>query len=81
LRNKLEVEYGVNTRGPGQTCGDVVEALQQDRRSAFDFDVRALFNYFETVSIGMKNDVLDEEICYEHFVANRHADTGNGDYR
>lgn len=67
LRHDLEVGFGVRLDDVNQTYADVRTALPPDRQAALKFSVDKLLNFYETIAIGIKNNVLDEEVCFDHF--------------
>lgn len=66
IRRRLEVEFGVDIGKDGQTFSSIIATLESSKRQDFLNATKAIFNYFETVSIGIRNHVLQEEICYDH---------------
>lgn len=66
LRQTLQLEFGVDLKDPTQTYQAVLATITSDAdRKRYEFTARALFNYFEVVAAALKNNVLDEDICYD----------------
>jgi hypothetical protein len=65
-RRTLVVDFGIDT-GTYQTYKDVEAKLPDDatRRKIRYYTVQHL-NYLEVLCVGMKNNVLDESICYDY---------------
>lgn len=56
-----------NVNPPSPTLESVEASLgDQASRQQFRRDLHGLLNYFETLAVGLKNHVLDEDMCYEH---------------
>ena len=67
LRRDLEVAFGVKLEDVNQSYRDIAAAVDADRRPALDFAVSKLLNFYETIAIGIKNNVLEEDVCFDHF--------------
>lgn len=66
LRTKLESEFGVDTRNTNQTYTTVYNSISEEaRKKEFYQTTYRLFNFFEQVGIGIKDHMLDEEICFD----------------
>jgi hypothetical protein len=67
LRQLLEIKYEAEfARMTVADCSSLLQRLSSEERREFAFVVKRLFNYLEAIAIGIKNNVFDEEICYEH---------------
>ena len=65
----LSDEFGVDLTKtmPLPSYQSVVENEADDKRQdRVRHLTRSILNYMETIAIGLKNHVLDEDICYEH---------------
>lgn len=68
LRQKLQVKHRVNLADPNETIDSALRRLDTDEaRAQLTFTAEMLFNYFETIALGVKNNVFDKSICYDHF--------------
>lgn len=67
IRQKLEIKYGADfATMTVSDCSSLLQRLSSEDRREFSFVVKQLFNYLEAIAIGIKNNVFDEDICYEH---------------
>lgn len=66
LREKLEYGFGVEYRDKSQNYETVRRSLgeDEDKRELY-VKTSALFNYFEELAVGIKNNVLDDDICFD----------------
>jgi hypothetical protein len=65
IRHELEEAYGCIIWDKNQTYGDVVQAAP-DKKDAVDYRLARIMNFFETIAINIKNDVIEEKICYDY---------------
>lgn len=65
LRDEVEEQYEIEFWNPDQNFEDVASKLPDQERENFRFKVKRLLNCFEVMAIGIKNGVLDDEICYD----------------
>jgi hypothetical protein len=66
IRKQLLTEFGVDLADPLSNYEKSLAALDAGVRRKFNNEVDTLLNCLETVSIGIKHHILDEDICYEH---------------
>lgn len=66
IREELEVRCGVKLDDSQQTYATLAPTVQGNLRQ-LNFALERLLNFYETIAIGLKNNVLDEEVCYDHF--------------
>jgi len=65
LRHELEEGYGCLIWDKNQTYEGVVQSTP-DNKSEIDFRLAWIMNFFETIAINIKNDVIEEKICYDY---------------
>jgi hypothetical protein len=65
FRRTLSVVFGADAGG-SQTYADIAAALTEENRRVLLYNTTQLLNYLEVLCIGMKNHVLDEDICYDN---------------
>jgi hypothetical protein len=69
LRQKLELDFMCNVMDGEETYESVASRwARQDEKKKLELDyaLKRLLNIFETVSINMKNHMIDEDICYDY---------------
>jgi len=67
LRRKLDIDFGVMPLEVNQDFATIAQGIsEENRRREFESSVKGLFNYFEAIATGVKNHVLDEEICRDY---------------
>ena len=67
LRQQLEIKYDAEFyKMSVSDCSSLLQRLSSDDRREFAFVMKRLFNYLEAIAIGIKNNVFEEDICYEH---------------
>jgi hypothetical protein len=67
-RRTLYIVFGMES-DTNQTFTDVEANLSDDvERRTLKYHTLQLMNYLEVVCVGMKNHVLDEDICYDNAV-------------
>ncbi len=66
IREKLKKEFKANLNSKTEKYDDIAKSLTQDKKEDLDITLISLFNYFETIAIGIKNYTLDDEICYQY---------------
>lgn len=65
-RQILVVDFGMDT-STSQTYTDVeAKLLDGEERRKLRYYTTQLLNYLEVLCVGMKNNVLDESICYDY---------------
>lgn len=66
LRSRLENEFGVDATSENQTYTTVRNSIDDEKRQRELYQTTSqLFNFFEQVGIGIKDHMLDEEICFD----------------
>lgn len=66
LRHRLERTFGVNIYDKQQTYASSLASIaHDDERAELRHTARTLLNYFEGIAIGIKNKVLEEDICFD----------------
>jgi hypothetical protein len=66
VRMTLQTEFSVNLKDTSQSYESILKSIKSETdRKRYEFKVRALFNYFEIVSAALKNNILDEDVCYD----------------
>ena len=45
---------------------DVIQALEDEKIQELDNVLKEIFRYFETVTIKIKHDVIDEDVCFDY---------------
>lgn len=65
LRDKLEKLCGCIVWRIEDTYDNVIEN-NKDKKNEIDNYLRRLLNIFETIAINIKNNVIDEDICYDN---------------
>lgn len=65
IRNILETELKINIYDKKQNYETRIKKLKKKEIERLRFHLRILLNYFEAISIGIKNYVLDEDLCYD----------------
>jgi len=66
IRTRLLLEYGVDLTDPASTYERAIAGLDQKTLHAFHNEIDALFNCLESIFLGIKHHILDEDICYEY---------------
>lgn len=65
MRVTLEQRFGARPFNQEQHFDDVLSGLPEEERRVVHFTARNLLNYYETVAIGIKNSVLEDDICFD----------------
>lgn len=66
LRDELEDKFKCAIGNESQTYDDVVKGLPKNEIDEIDRILRKLLNIFEAVAVDIKNDIINENICYEY---------------
>ena len=66
LRNKLEVGYGCKIWDKNESYSGSVASKSEEEKREFDALLAQILNIFETIGINIKNNVVDEDICYDY---------------
>lgn len=51
-----------------QNYSELVKSMSEEQRSKFNRKLIQFLNYFEGIAISIKNEIVDEEICYDYAV-------------
>lgn len=65
-RRTLVVGFGVEIGTKSQTYTDIEVKLGDEQRRELLYNATQFMNYLEILCVGMKNNVLDEDICYDY---------------
>jgi hypothetical protein len=66
MRHVIEVDFVGRIYDDRETFEDVMSGVEnQSRKLMLEDTLKGLLNYFESVAIGLKNHVLDDDICYD----------------
>ena len=69
MRHRLETGFGVDIHDPQQSYANTLAKLTTDAdRAELRYTARILLNYFETIAVGIKNNILEEDICFDFAV-------------
>jgi len=66
LRKKLEVDLKCSIWNKDEDYGTLTHSISEQERRDFDSYLVRILNVFEMVGINIKNNVVDEEICYDY---------------
>ena len=66
LKHKLEDKFKCAIGNESQTYVDVVKCLSKNKIDELDEILMKLLNIFEAVTIAIKNDIINENICYDY---------------
>jgi hypothetical protein len=67
IRGRLEADFGARIFDPTQSYGEAIAALPApEAKAELRFLARTVLNYFETMAIGIKNNVLEDVICFDY---------------
>jgi Domain of unknown function (DUF4760) len=66
-RRILSVTFGTEI-GTSETYSDVEARVNEEDRLILRHNTRQILNYLEVLCVGMKNNVLDEDICYDYLM-------------
>lgn len=67
LRHKLEQGCKCTIWDKAQTYETVTKPLSKEQKEEIDYYLARILNIFETIAINIKNNVIDEDICYDYF--------------
>jgi hypothetical protein len=65
MRYDLEVKFGARIFEPKQTYTDVLSMVDAASAPELNYTARSLLNYYESIAIGIKNNVLEDDICFD----------------
>ena len=66
LKHKLEDKFKCAIGNESQTYDDVVKCLSENKIDELDGILMKLLNIFEAITIDIKNDIINENICYDY---------------
>jgi len=66
LRDRLEEHLGCKIWDKNQTYETIKNEFDKDKISEIDRYLKRILNIFETIAINIKNNIIDEDICYEY---------------
>lgn len=66
LRKKLEVDLKCSVWNRNEDYDSCISSLSEEDQKKFDSFLSRILNIFETIGINIKNNVIDEEICYDY---------------
>lgn len=67
LRGRLEAEFGARIFDQNQTYSQVLAGISDEvAKAKFRYTTRTVINHFETIAIGIKNKVLEDDTCFDY---------------
>lgn len=66
LRERVEVDFGCEIWNKQETYSTKSAGLTDQETQKLNYAVVRVLNALETISIHMKNDIVDEDICYDY---------------
>lgn len=66
LREKVEREFGCKVWDHSETYDSKIANLDQQQKGELEYQLVRLLNILETIVINIKNNIVDEDMCYDY---------------